>query len=228
MKKELSILIIIFLFNCNTRSNTQISREELSSNKNSTSDTLIIDTSTTVHSSVTPFSGELYYKASWKDKLGLNIFIISQSINDQEEEGKAEVYAYHYTNIKDEWNLLWKTYDFVVGHGCDLSILPPKEFIKITDLDKNNLAEVAYFYKLDNRCDAVVVPAKMILHTNKNKFTIRGYANLYLGPPEDLMNKYLREEGKKEVKYKEVDENFNKLPESIKKYYLELWDKISK
>ena len=186
---------------------------------------LDIDTSIQPNQVVTTYNGEIVYKAGWRDRTGENIFIISRTYNYKKEN--AEIYAYHYLKGKSGWELNWKTYDSIHGVGCDLLIDIPEMFIRITDLDSNAVAETSYIYTLDNRCDAVVVPTKMIIHIGKEKYSIKGFSQLSLGPPEEIMNKYLREQGEPEVSYKKTDDNWNSLPVNFQTYYFTDWDEFS-
>lgn len=131
-----------------------------------------------------PFNGRFFWSVSWNDKLGGNILIISEKGEYDEGNGRKEIFAYHYVKRDSLYDVLWQMNDFVDGWGCDLDIQLINYFPLISDIDSNGIAETAIFYSLNNRCDAVSFPAKLIVHEGEDKLAIRGIRGQFLNPPE--------------------------------------------
>lgn len=177
-----------------------------------------------INPEILPFNGRFFSSVSWNDKLGGNIFILSEQGKYDEGNGRKEVFAYHYVKKDTSYDLLWQMNDFVDGWGCDLSIQLINFFPLISDIDSNGIAETAIFYSLDNRCDAAPFPAKLIVHERKEKIAIRGIRNQFLGPPADLNNEYLANDGLPPMKYKNIDIGYSILDSSITNFYSRQWD----
>lgn len=179
---------------------------------------------TEINPGILPFNGRFFSSVSWNDRLGGNILIISEQGKYVEGNGRKEIFAYHYVKRDTSYDLLWQMNDFVDGLGCDLTIQLINFFPLISDIDSNGIAETAIFYSLDNRCDAVPFPAKLIVHEREDKFAIRGIRNQFLGPPEDLNNEYRANEGLPPMKYKSLDTGSSILDSSIINFYSRQWD----
>lgn len=179
---------------------------------------------TEVNREALPFNGRFFLSVSWNDKLGGNTFIFSEKGKYDEGNGRKEIFAYHYVKRDTSYGLLWKMNDFVDGWGCDLDIQLINFFPFISDVDSNGIAEIAIFYSLNNRCDAVSLPAKLIVHEGKDKFAIRGIRDQYLNPPEEINNKYRANDGLPPLKYKNLDTAYARLDTSIIHFYTHQWD----
>lgn len=183
-----------------------------------------IDTLVIIDRKMTPYKGDIRYKAGWRDSNGENVMIISGTYDYKEGMGRAEIFAYQYQRKVDEtWERVWSINDFVDGFGCDLAINLPNKYIQIIDLNDDGILESSFLYTLDNRCDAVMVETKMMIHIQNEKYAIRGFSDTYLMPKEDLYNTYRDEEGLPPVKYKNVDAELNRYPK-MKNYYSRMWD----
>jgi hypothetical protein len=173
-----------------------------------------------------PFNGRFFWSISWNDKLGGNIFIISEKGKYDEGNGRKEIFAYHYVKRDSLYGLLWQMNDFVDGWGCDLDIQLINFFPLISDIDSNGIAETAIFYSLNNRCDAGSLPAKLIVHEGEDKFAIRGIREQHLNPPEEINNKYRANDGLAPLKYKNLDTAHSVIHPSIINLYSHQWDKF--
>lgn len=176
--------------------------------------------------SALPFNGRFFSAVSWNDKLGDNTLILSEKGKYDDGNGRKEIFTYHYVKRDTSFEVLWQINDFVDGEGCDLNIDLINIFPLISDVDSNGIAESAIFYSLNNRCDAVTFPAKLIVHEGGDRFTIRGLRAQFLGPSEELMNKYRAESGLPPIKYKNLDIDNSTLDASIINYYAQQWDKF--
>lgn len=175
---------------------------------------------------VLPFNGRFFSSVSWNDKLGGNIIIISEKGKYDDGNGRKEIFAYHYVKRDTLYAVLWQMNDFVDGWGCDLDIQLINIFPLISDIDSNGIAETAIFYSLNNRCDAVSFPAKLIVHEGEDKFAIRGVRGQFLSPPEELNNKYRAKDGLPPLKYKNLDTARSMLDPSIINFYSHQWDTL--
>ena len=173
-----------------------------------------------------PFNGRFFSALSWNDQLGSNTLILSEKGAYDQGNGRKEIFAYHYVKKDNLYDVLWQINDFVDGDGCDLNIDLINVFPLISDVDSNGIAESAIFYSLNNRCDAVTFPAKLIVHEGADRFTIRGLRGQFLGPSEALMNKYRAENDLPPIKYKNLDTDNSKLDTSIINYYAQQWDRF--
>jgi hypothetical protein len=171
-----------------------------------------------------PFNGRFFSSVSWNDKLGGNILIISEKGKYDEGNGRKEIFSYHYVKRDTLYDVLWQMNDFVDGWGCDLDIQFINFFPLISDIDSNGIAETAIFYSLNNRCDAVSFPAKLIVHEGEEKFAIRGIRNQFMCPPEEVNNEFLANDGLPPIKYKNIDTVYSILDSSIINFYSHQWD----
>jgi hypothetical protein len=171
-----------------------------------------------------PFNGRFFLSVFWNDKLGGNSLIISEKGKYNEGNGRKEIFSYHYVKRDTLYDVLWQMNDFVDGRGCDLDIQLINFFPIISDVDSNGIAETAIFYSLNNRCDAVSFPAKLIVHEEENMFAIRGIRDQFLSPPEELNNKYRANDGLPPLKYKNLDTGYSILDTSIINFYSHQWD----
>lgn len=188
------------------------------------------DTTAVVDREQTPYAGDLRYAASWSDKAGSHLLIVSGRMQEGKgefSEGRMELFGYQYRETEGGWEKEWDINDFVDGVGCDLTIALPNEFIRFADPDEDGILETAFIYTLDSRCDASIVSTKMMMHTKGTKLAIRGYSSLTLGPTEEVMNQFLKEEGQPPMKYKAFDKAFEDVDERHKAYASTMWDEFA-
>ncbi len=123
----------------------------------------------------------------WKDVLGENLLIVSQTgaipskKKDEEDRRDAELYAYHFIRKGGAWRLLWKVQDFERDCPFDLyaGLLPGS--LALTDLDRDGTAETSFLYKLTCRSDVSPSVLKLIMHEGDKKLALRGNTVV---PPE--------------------------------------------
>jgi len=172
------------------------------------------------------FNGRFLSATSWRDRLGHNILILSEKGNYADGNGRKELFAYHYTQRDTARELLWQMNDYVDGKGCDLDIQLIHFFPQVSDVDTNGIAETAIFYALNNRCDASIFPAKLIVHEGAVKFVIRGVRGQFLGSSEAVLNVYRAEQGLPALSYKNLDTASAELDASIVDFYSQKWDEF--
>lgn len=128
------------------------------------------------------YEGVLLDCHSWNDANGENFFIRAEkgpeleSVSEYGDElNKAQLNAYHF--IKEEgaedFKLVRELVDFV--DGCEFDITC--NFIgdmRLLDLDKDNIAEVIFGYRLACRSDVSPSAFKVVLFENGDKYILRG------------------------------------------------------
>jgi len=187
-------------------------------------DEIVYDSSVVISRQETPYRGEVIQKNEWRDLGGLNRFILSSVFNYDKGFGRAEIFAYQYVKVSDEWSLVWRMNDFIDGMGCDLSINILD--CKILDIDSNSVAETLMMYNLTNSCDAGGISAKLILAENGKKIVIRGMSHQYLIPTEEVFNKVMDIEEGVYIKFKNIDAGVFSEDTIFVKYASDFWDEI--
>ena len=153
------------------------------------------------------YAGKMVNKRIWQDANGENIALFTQK--------KEELFVYHYTINAGKAKELRKIYDFEKDCEFDLFLEFIDQSIQVTDLDNNNLAELAFAYRKACISDVSPKDLKLIMLENGNKFIIRGTTSIDMpGVKVDGM--------------KNVDASFNTAPASFLSHAEKLWDKIKK
>lgn len=164
----------------------------------------------------------------WKDKSGDNIAIItetgsyrSQKIQQEFEQGKdAKLFGYHFL-IKDNQAIqTWKVYDYINDCPDDITVSFIKNTFKITDLNRNGVAEIWLMYKMACQSDVSPSDMKIIMHEGKQKFAMRGVNRVQIGIDDNGKNIFMGGEYK-------FDKAFDKVPKVLKDYAVDLWNKDS-
>lgn len=190
------------------------------------------------------YKGDFLNCTRWKDSLGLNYLVLSQSKiikppiavkaskqydlinlngrNDtcytiEADYRNKEIYACHFVQTKDSTYVLWKLLDYERDCGFDLTNDFLTEKPLITDLDKNGICESWIVYWLGCRSDVSALKMKLIMHEGKSKYAIRGTRKVRYGQEPDQMD------GGKMTK----DPAFNQLPKTINEYAIGLWTKYN-
>ena len=173
-----------------------------------------------------PVRGQFFTALSWTDRLGQNLLILAEEGEYEEGNGQKDLFADHYIRRDSIYDVLWQMHDSVVGLGCDLNIQLINFFPFISDIDSNGVAETAVFYSLDNRCDAVTFPARLVVHEGQSEIVISGMRNQFLGPPENILNEYRAKDGQPPLKYKNLETGTESLDSSIINFYSQQWDEF--
>lgn len=144
---------------------------------------------TDIHSSDSAFfkaliKGNIKQFRRWTDRLGDNYLLLTET-----DEAKStariskygvpcnggcsdkELYAYHFIG-KD--SLLWKLNDFMKACNVDNIAEFRKGATKITDLDKNGIAEIWIMYSMTCTSDVSPRTLKLIMYEGNKKYAIRG------------------------------------------------------
>lgn len=163
------------------------------------------------------YTGKIIEAVTWKDKLGDNYVVTTETgeMDDKADEGsrKAALYAYHYLTSGDSLKQTWRVYDHVDECPVDLKASFVKKTFAVTDLDKNGKAEVWLMYHIVCRGDVSPAEMKVIMYEGDKKHAMRGENKVRLSPTETYGGKYT------------FDEAFKKATPAFRKYAEELWKK---
>lgn len=155
------------------------------------------------------YQGNVVTALRYTDALGDNILITTQS---ELTEG-AELYAYHYTLKGNNWTQTWKVYDFIKECPVDIELEFLKSAITVTDLNKNNKAEVWLMYKVGCHGDVSPVNMKIIMYEDGKKQAVRGENKVQVGANDYLGGEYT------------FDPLFKEGPKQFRDYATQLWKK---
>jgi hypothetical protein len=138
------------------------------------------------------YEGEIKTAVRWKDKLGDNIVLTTETGNyrsdkfEHDNDGDdAELFAYHFTRYEGRSNLVWKVYDYISDCPVDLDVKFIDKTLNITDLNKNQIAEIWIMYTTVCHGDISPADMKIIMYEGKSKHAMRGRNRISLGPSED-------------------------------------------
>jgi hypothetical protein len=163
------------------------------------------------------YKGNIEAGSKWIDNNGENILIISNTPVKRlnEDEGEEYLYAYCYVKADDKYSLLWNINDHVRSH-CDIGAEYIPGTLEIIDLDGDGIAENAFIYKLEDRCDVSPLPIKLMMHSSATKLVIRGTTKVDIGNGEMIGGE------------KHFDAAFSSSPDIMKTYTSEKWDVFMK
>lgn len=160
---------------------------------------------------------------TWNDLLGKNIVLLTEtgafigknqnsSYTDCEGTCRdAELYAYHYILKGDSVKVVWKLEDFERTCPFDVMAEFSKNSLVVTDLNRNNIGEVWFVYKLTCTSDVSPATMKLFMYENENKHAIRGTSKLIFSKNEIIGG---------EMK---LDEKFKNSSLQVQKYARQLW-----
>lgn len=122
----------------------------------------------------------------WKDKTGEYVVLTSETgvyINENfshENDGSdAEVFAHCYSLENNQQ--IWKVNDFIKDCMVDIDAAFKKNSLKVTDLDKNGIAEIWVMYEMACKGDISPSDLKIIMYEGKQKFAMRGESKIRTG-----------------------------------------------
>ena len=165
------------------------------------------------------FEGNLKEITKLKDLNGEHIIILTETgkipsakIIEQEDETDFKLYAYDFLLDKNEnkYKQNWKVKDFISNCEFDLIMGFVKNTFKITDLNKNGIAEIWTMYSMTCTSDVSPSEMKIIMYEGKQKFALRG--NSIVNPGTEKIG----------GDYK-LDKSLSKAPKEIKEFALKMW-----
>jgi hypothetical protein len=165
------------------------------------------------------FAGQITNSAKWTDSFGTHYVLTTETgeyfSKDQEDNEfrNAELFVYHYVIKNDSLKLVWKIYDH--NKNCEFDVFTKfiDKAFKVTDLDKNGIAEVWVMY--ENQCTSDVSPAptKIIMYEGNKKYAIRGENKVRVSEKAIFGGQY------------SLDENFKKGNPLFRQFGIALWEK---
>lgn len=137
-------------------------------------------------------TGNIHEVWKWKDKMGDNLLITSyvapyedKSKNEYGEEGfTAELYATHYAGTNGKYQQIWSISDAEKSCPFDVTCEFIKGAINITDLDKDEVAEITVQYKLACRSDVSPAIMKLAMYEAGRKYGLNGLMWLAASPED--------------------------------------------
>lgn len=164
------------------------------------------------------YTGKIIEAVKFKDADGEHIVFTTETwITDSKGKDNdglrdAALYAYSYI-IKDGKPVFsWQVRDF--SKDCPVDVMAeyvPGTFA-VTDLNKDNKAEVWLMYRIACRGDVSPANTKIIMYESGKKYAMRGEAKVVF-PTETIGGKYV------------MDEAFISGPKAFKDYATQLWRK---
>ncbi len=225
--KNIAVLCLLLITFSSCKSDKKDSKEE---SQTSTS-TEAKDFSLVVNKiDSTQFPGSIKYEGfiknavRWKDKSGDNIVITTETgiyRNEQlkhefEDSSDAELYAYHFILSNNVAIQTWRVKDFIADCPVDITASFVKNTFKITDLNKNGIAEVWLMYKTVCHGDVSPSNMKIIMYEGNNKYAVRGENKVQVGSDVNDKGSFIGGEYK-------LDANFKNGPKVFKEYAQNLW-----
>lgn len=220
-------LFIVALVSCKQEKKQPIidsEKVELMEPKNETLQITTIDSSQFPKS--LKYEGFIKNAVRWKDKSGDNIVITTETgvyrnpkkLHEFDNSEDAELFGYHFLVKNNQAIQTWKVYDFIEDCEVDVVASFVENSFKITDLDKNGIAEIWLMYKTACHGDVSPCDMKIIMYQGKEKFAMRGESKVQTGIDDDGGKMFMG------GNYK-FEEAFDKGPKVLKDYALNLWNK---
>lgn len=152
--------------------------------------------------------------AGFRDSLGMNHLVITETELENTGDGVASKYLYAYDFAEGEPEVLWKINDFIKDCMVDVTLEYIDNSLSVTDLDKDGVFETAFLYKLSCKGDVSPDGLKLIMHEGPVKYAVRGVMDL------DVTG-YGLEKGEMVI-----DQSFSKAPLEFREYAIERWNKF--
>ena len=164
------------------------------------------------------YDGHMINAVSWKDSLGDNIIITTEtgetpSKNMDADYKDAALYAYHYIARKNSYTLTWKVNDQVKDCLVDIRANFIKNTFAITDLNNDGKAEAWLMYKTVCHGDVSPSNMKIIMYEDDKKYAMRGRNKVPASANKYIVGEYT------------FDSAFKYAPKVFREYALKLWHK---
>lgn len=170
------------------------------------------------------YNGNIVTGKRWKDNNGENIIIIctTREKETKDKYGESvltkEIYAYNYANAGKGFAQLWKMYDFVNECPFDITLEYKENSLSLTDIDKDEIAEITFMYMSDCRSDVSPSGLKLLMYENKTKYALRGVTRIDIEGEEGFS-------GIHEGGTYETDKSFNSAPAGFLDFAKSHWQK---
>lgn len=153
------------------------------------------------------YEGEVLDKKIWKDTNGENIVLFTKK--------ESEINVYHYLVKSKETKLLRKVYDVVEDCEWDTVLEFIEQSVTVTDLDKNDIGEITFAYRIACISDVSPKELKLLILENGDKYIIRGKTAIDFGGEEIGGDK-------------NVDSSFENAPDEFLLHADRVWSKVVK
>jgi len=170
----------------------------------------------------TKVAGKILTGKRWQDVNGMNIVFFSEVKSEKSDQEfppdgarTVEFHIYHFKKSAKEYELVREITDFEKDCWADNRAKLDTKNITVTDIDKNNFAELTFTYHLG--CTSELSPdgLKLIMLENGKKYAIRGNTLVKYGP-ETFGGKT------------NIDTSFNNAPGSFLVHAKSIWEKAQK
>jgi hypothetical protein len=164
-------------------------------------------------------SGHITKAVTWKDELGTNYVLTTETgeYKTKDKEGgeykNGALYVYHYITKGDSTKLLWRIYDYSKDCSFDVFVKFIDKAFKVTDLDKNGIAEVWVMYNNQCTSDVSPVPTKIIMYEGDKKYAVRGESRVQVSEKDFTGGRYT------------LDENFKSGNSLFRQFAISIWEK---
>lgn len=177
--KHIYLLPSLFFFFLSCSTNEQTSNEEIKNEKKQEvfeekETPFSIKEKATYDISQLDFDGGIIFSNYWDDKNGENVVLFT------EDPGK-QLFVYHYAIKDNSPQLLRKVSDFIKDCDWDYAFEFIKPSISATDLDKDNIGEITFAYRITCTSDVSPWELKLLTLENGDKYIIRGTTAISYG-----------------------------------------------
>lgn len=226
MKNIVDVCLLLIVFSsCKSDKKESLQESEVSGSAASQEYSLVVNKidSTQFPASI-KYEGFIKNAVRWKDKSGDNIVLTTETgiyhsdklKHEFDDSSDAELYAYHFIISNNNARQTWRVKDFIADCPVDITASFVKNTFKITDLDKNGIAEVWLMYKTVCHGDVSPSNMKIIMYEGNHKYAMRGENKVQVGSDENDKASFIGGEFK-------LDANFKNGPKVFKEYAQNLW-----
>lgn len=156
---------------------------------------------------------------AWNDANGYNAVFFVRKTRDvfpeltvAGDEAEGVLRAYHYTQKEGKSKVLWEMEDYetLCEFDFQMNFLYPS--VELTDLNKNNIAEISFLYSYTCTSDVSAHTLKFLLYENGEKYALSGYGSVNYG-------------SEIEPSYYEADKAFDTAPQGFLEFAEQQWQK---
>lgn len=231
--KTITILLVLILIATGCKPEKKEILENTESNAAKNEEIVITKIDSTQFPKGIKHEGFIKNAVRWKDKLGDNIVITTETgiytnkkfKHEFDDSSDAELFAYHYIISNNEAKQNWKMYDFIADCPVDIVASFVKNSFEVTDLNKNGIAEVWLMYKTVCHGDVSPSEMKIIMYEGTQKYAMRGENKVQIGVEDNGEKSYEGGEFKYDAKFQNAPKEFKEHAENLwNKNLIENWD----
>jgi hypothetical protein len=127
----------------------------------------------------------------WRDAAGEQVILLCEPREQKKINGDGmEVWSKRITatclmRAGEEWEVIWDVKDGIEDCELDMTAAFFANALTVTDVDKNDTAEVTMLYKLGCRGDVGPDTKKLILYEGTTKYAIRGETQIEISASKE-------------------------------------------